>query len=289
MRADYAEFMSNVTKSSTLSELVSLNQERLGALVQNGFQTAVVSQYPLAAQNVARLRKANPDKSPAELIQFINRFYVGGVAIVGGGAGAAAIVPNGFGQASVAVLDLLSFLEASVLYTLTVSEIHKLPIEDVERRQLIVASVLVGNTATKRVLEPLIGRMAPYWGKKIVEKIPAASLTAVNRILGRWVVTKYGTKQGLLVLGKQVPLAIGVGIGFVGNALFATTIVKTAKSVLGAPPQTWSDLDHQELPAVSSNVATVPKPAAARKSTAKKPAATKTVTRKTVPKKKPAA
>jgi hypothetical protein len=274
--------MSNETKSSSLGALVSVNQERLGALVQSGFQKAVVSQYPLAAQNVTRLRKANPEKTPAELIQYINRFYVGGVAVVGGGAGAAAIVPNGFGQASVAVLDLLSFLEASVLYTLTVSEIHKLPVEDIERRQLIVASVLVGNTATKRVLEPLIGRMAPYWGRKIVEKIPAASVTAVNKVLGRWVVTKYGTKQGLLVLGKQVPLAIGVGIGFVGNALFATTIVKTAKSVLGEPPKTWSDEEREELPAVPSKVAiakkpaaAVKKPAAARQPAAKKPAARK--------------
>lgn len=231
--------MSTEKQSSTIAKFVSDNQDKLGALVRDGFQKSIVSQYPIAAQNVARLRKANPEKSPAELIQFINRFYVGGVAVVGGGAGAAAIVPNGFGQASVAVIDLLSFLEASVLYTLTVAEIHELPVEDIERRQLIVASVLVGNTATKRVLEPLIGRMAPYWGKKIVEKIPAASLAAVNAVLGRWVVTKYGTKQGLLVLGKQVPLAIGVGIGFVGNAIFATTIVKTAKSVLGAPPKKW--------------------------------------------------
>lgn len=44
-------------------------------------------------------------------------------------------------------------------------------------------------------------------------------MTAVkqaNKILGPRFNTKYGTKTGILVLGKQVPLPIGSGIGGVG-------------------------------------------------------------------------
>ena len=52
-------------------------------------------------------------------------------------------------------------------------------------------------------------------------------------------VTKYGTKQGVLVLGKQMPLGIGAAIGGVGNAAFAQFTIRSAKRAFGAPPAAW--------------------------------------------------
>ena len=34
-----------------------------------------------------------------------------------------------------------------------------------------------------------------------------------NKVLGPWFITKYGAKQGVLVLSKQIPLGIGIGVG----------------------------------------------------------------------------
>jgi len=150
-------------------------------------------------------------------------------------------VPNGWVQVPVTVADVATFLEASVFYTLSVAEIHGVHVEDVERRRFLIMSVLLGNSAATSVLEPLIGRTAPYWGKKIVESIPMSAIKAANKVLGPRFITKYGAVQGVLVLGKQIPLFIGVGIGAGGNHLFGRFVIKAENTILGPPPESWAD------------------------------------------------
>src|SRR5690554_953032 len=109
-------------------------------VVKAGLDKALEAQRPLAVANVERLRRVHPEKSPAELISYLNKIYLAAVTTTGAGAGAAAIVPNVVVQVPVALGDLLTFLEASVLYTISVAEIHGLDLEDVERRRLLVMS-----------------------------------------------------------------------------------------------------------------------------------------------------
>lgn len=212
------------------------------ALVKAGFDRALDAQYPLAIDNVERLRRVHPGKSPEELLTYVNKVYLGVVAGAGAGAGAAAAIPNGWVQVPAAFADLLTFMEASVLYTLSAAEIHGLDVEDLERRRLLVMSVLVGNSAATAALEPVIGRTVPYWGKQIVKAIPMPAINKANRVLGPRFVTKYGAKQGVLVLGKQVPFFLGAGIGAGGNGLFGWVIVRAARKILGPPPESWGDI-----------------------------------------------
>lgn len=223
------------------------------ALAKAGLDKAIEAQYPLAVDNFARLRRVNPDKSPEELLAHMTKIYLGAVAATGAGAGAAAAVPNGGVQVPAAIADLLVFLEASVLYTLSAAEVHGLSVEDVERRRLLVMSVLIGNSAANATLEPLIGRSAPYWGRLIVGAIPMSTINRANKLLGPRFVTKYGAKQGLVVLGIQMPFLIGAAIGAGGNGLFGWFIVKAARKILGPPPKSWDELEAQ--PAVSVPVA----------------------------------
>lgn len=213
------------------------------AVVEAGLQHALNFQQPLAAANLKRLRKLHPGKSPAELISFLNKFYLTAVTAGGAGAGAAAIVPNIAIQAPVAGVEMLGFLELSVQYTLTIAEIHGIDVEDRERRAFLVTAVLIGDSGAKTLVKPLIDRTAPYWGKKIVEAIPMSAIKAANKVLGPRFVTKYGTRAGVLVLGKQLPLFIGVGIGAGGNHLFGRSIVTAARKILGPPSPIWADAD----------------------------------------------
>lgn len=231
----------------------------LKTVVRKSFDKALEAQYPLAVKNIQRLRRIHPDKSPAELVSLLNKFYIGAVSTTGAGAGAAAVIPNGFVQLPVAAADLLSFLEASVLYTLSVAELSEIHIEDIERRRLLVMSVLAGNSAATAVLEPLIGRTAPYWGKKIVETIPMSVISAANSVLGPRFITKYGAKQGVLILGKQIPLFIGIGIGAGGNSLFGLFIIKTTKKILGPPPTSWSSFKGEEQEETELNLIEIDK------------------------------
>ena len=190
--------------------------------------------------------------SPLELSRVVNGWYLTTVTGTGAAAGAAAIVPNGWVQVPVAAVDLASFLEASVFYTLAIAEIHGLHPEDVERRRLLVTFVLVGDSAASTLLKPLFGRSVPYWGKTIVKKIPMTAINAANKILGPRFITKYGVKQGALVLGKQIPLGIGVVVGAAGNHAFGWFIIGSAKKTLGPPPASWDHLENDDANVVGN-------------------------------------
>lgn len=181
------------------------------------------------------------------------------VSATGTGAGMAAALPNGAVQIPVAIADLASYLEFSVLYTLSVAEVHGLHVEDFERRAVLVTLILLGNSASTQLVEKVIGRSAPHLGKLVVDSIPTTSLAAINRVLGPHFVTKYGSKAGLLVLGKQVPLFIGAAIGGIGNGLFGLFIIKSARKTLGEPPKSWPKAEATKLAAAKSVKASKPK------------------------------
>ena len=52
------------------------------------------------------------------------------------------------------------------------------------------------------VVEKVAGRAGAHQGRRLVGAIPIAGIQRINRLLGPNTVTKYGTKQGILVLGK---------------------------------------------------------------------------------------
>ena len=68
-----------------------------------------------------------------------------------------------------------------------------------------------------------------------------ARIHAVNKVLGRNFVTKYGTKQGILVLGRVIPFGIGAVIGGTANAIFSQGIITASDGAFGAPSQSWEN------------------------------------------------
>ncbi|MBN9644778.1 hypothetical protein JZY06_09185 [Corynebacterium sp. CCM 8862] len=202
---------------------------------------ALTWQQPKAQQMVARLRLVHPDKTPAEIMALITKDYLATVAAGGVGAGAAAAVPNGAVQVPAALADLTLFLKRSVLYVLAAAEVYGVHSLDLERRRFLVMMVLAGDSANKKVVAALGKKAVPHWGKGIIKAIPMAKINAVNKVLGPRFIAKYGTKQGVLVLGKQVPLALGAVIGVAGNTGFGYGIVRSTKKMLGPVPDTWDE------------------------------------------------
>jgi hypothetical protein len=204
--------------------------------LQLAVDTALSAQHPLAVDSVARLRRVHPEKSPEQLVSYLNRVYMGGVAATG--AGVAAILA-GEAKAPAAFAGMLTFAEASVVYALSVAEIHGIPIEDIERRNLLAACVLLGNGAATASVEPLVRRTAPYWAKRIVRSVPMSAIDASNAVLGPRFVTKNGHVQGKFVLSTQVTRAICVSIGAATYTLYGWAIVNATRAVLGPAPETW--------------------------------------------------
>jgi hypothetical protein len=203
-------------------------------IVSQALTKALTFQSPAARNNLERLRRVHPDETPTELAKRVTKYYLSAVTTSGGAMGAAGAIPGG-GIAS-AAFDFVAFTEASVLYTLTLAEIHGIHPEDIERRRLLVQTVLIGDSALT-ALNKGADKTVAHWGKQIVNAIPMSAVNKANKVLGPRFITKYGTKQGTLVLSKQIPLGLGIGVGAFANHMIGRTIVGTARKVFGPAPE----------------------------------------------------
>jgi hypothetical protein len=195
-------------------------------------------QRPVARANVDRLRRVHPEKSPSELLELVDRDYLAVVSATGFAAGAAAANGDGRLGVAAALLDAVAFTEATVLYALTVAEIHDVHPEDHERMRLVVMAIMVGEEGT-RLINSVAGSAGRHWGKQIVQRIPMSAINRINARLAPRFITKYGTKQGVLVLSKQVPRGIGALLGGGGNLLIGCALVRSAREFFGDAPAAW--------------------------------------------------
>src|SRR5689334_4007775 len=113
--------------------------------LEKGLTKALEVQMPAASAHVARLRRVDPAASPRDLARKVDRQFLGMVTTTGAAAGAAGAVP-GIGIPA-ALADVVAFTEAATFYVLSMAEIHGLHPEDLERRRLLVQTVLIGDGA----------------------------------------------------------------------------------------------------------------------------------------------
>ena len=197
-------------------------------------------QQPTVENYIARAKQRNPSATPSEVIASLERQYLWAITALGGASGATAAAPavgTGAGLL-VNIAEVGAFVEASALFCLAVAEVHGVQIADLERRRTLLMGVLMGNSGS-RFVEKAAGRTGTHWAKSLVKAIPMARIDAVNKVLGPRFVTKYGTKQGVLVLGRDLPFGIGAVIGAGGNAALGRMTVSGARRAFGPPPQDW--------------------------------------------------
>jgi hypothetical protein len=202
-----------------------------------GLDKAIGIHQPVVAAHVRRIRDRHPEASPSDVIALLEKQYLATVISTGAAVGGVAAAP-GVGTAAAVMAnagEMVSFLEASALFILAVAEVHGVWIDDLERRRTLLLTVLLGDSGASFV-EKAAGRPGTYWGRLLTEAMPMSTIAKVNKVLGRWFVTKYGTKRGLIVLGRLVPFGIGAGIGGAGNAVLGRTVVAGARRAFG-PPQ----------------------------------------------------
>ena len=86
-------------------------------------------QAPAVRAYVARLRRSNPDASPAEIVTKLEKHYLAAVMASGAAVGSAAAFP---GIGTLAALSAVAgetvvFLEATAAFVLAVAEVHGIP------------------------------------------------------------------------------------------------------------------------------------------------------------------
>ncbi|MER5454627.1 hypothetical protein ABT008_07585 [Micromonospora sp. NPDC002389] len=212
-----------------------------GQRVLDLLDKAIDIQGPLVRKNIARARQRNPEATPAQVIRSLERMYVSALTGTGAAVGGTAAAPGvGTGIAlALSAGEIFSSLELSALFALSIAEVHGVPIDEVERRRTIVLGIMLGGSGSATITK-VAERTGQHWGRQVVSKVPAETLRQINKILGRHFVTKYGTKQGIVVLGRVAPFGIGAVIGGAANAAMASLAVKAARHAFGPPPSEWS-------------------------------------------------
>jgi hypothetical protein len=210
------------------------------------------AQRPAVRGYVDRLRNANPDAAPADIVAKLEKRYLRVVTASGAAVGAAAALP---GIGTLAALSAVAgetvlFLEATAVYVLAVAEVHDIPADHREQRRALVLAVLVGDDS-KRAIADLIGpgRTSGAWLSEGALSMPLPAVTELNSRLLKYFVRRYTLRRSALTLGKLLPVGLGAVIGAVGNRMMGKKIVGNAGRAFGAPPSRWPVTLHL-LPAV---------------------------------------
>ncbi|MER5498548.1 hypothetical protein ABT096_15315 [Streptomyces sp. NPDC002561] len=211
-----------------------------GSRVLGLLDKAIAAQSPLVRKNIARARQRNSEATPEQVIRNLERMYISALTGTGAAVGGTAAAPGvGTGVAlAMSAGEALSSLELSVLFSLSIAEVHGIPIDELERRRTIVMGIMLGKSGSATIGK-VAERTGQHWGRQIVAKVPAQTLRQVNKILGRNFITKYGTKQGIIVLGRVAPFGIGAVIGGGANAAVAALTVRAARRAFGPAPTEW--------------------------------------------------
>ncbi|GAA1945196.1 hypothetical protein [Agromyces allii] len=203
---------------------------------------ALTFQAPMTDRHIARIRVNRPDATPEQVVKRLN-VELRAATIAGGvGVGAAAAAPAvGTGVAlAISGGEAIAFLNATVLYILARAEVQGIRVDDIERRRTLVMAILLGDLGAKSVTQ-VAERTGQHWARQLVSKIPMSQIKAANKVLGHNFITKYGTKQGIIVLGKVVPFGIGAVIGGAANALASQGVITASNLAFGDIRLSWDD------------------------------------------------
>lgn len=201
-------------------------------------------QRPLVLRNLHRLRRQNPQDTPAELAERLGKQYL--AAVTGGGAavGGTAVVP-GVGTAvalGLSAAATVGFLETTALYAQSVAELMGIPTDDPQRAQTLVMAVMLGDDgrrllrdfssqANGRGMGPLAGSLSVVTGSSGVSDVLFSQMKRM--FLKRFIV-----RQGAGMLGRLVPFGVGAVIGGLGNRSMGKGVVKAAQNLFGPLPAT---------------------------------------------------
>lgn len=228
-------------------------------LLSNVLESSARLQAPAVRAYVARLRRANPDAGPAEIVAKLEKHYLAAVMASGAAVGSAAAFP-GIGTVtalSAVAGETMLFLEATAAFVLAVAEAHGIPVEDRERRRTLVLAALVGEDGNGAVKDLLgASRTSGAWLAE-AELLPLPVVSQLNSRLTQYFVKKYTMKRAAMAFGKLLPVGIGAAVGGGGNRMMGKKIIENARKAFGPAPARWPGT-LRVLPGIDDGVAEQP-------------------------------
>lgn len=194
-------------------------------------------QRPVIIAYIDRVRARRRGATPDEVVRLLERRYLAAVTAIGAASGGAAAVPGAGTAASLAsaALEISAYTEATALFALAMAEVHGLRVDDPLVRRALVLAILLGGSGVEAA-ELAASDAGSRWGQVLSHRAPDETIKRVNHALGRHFLTRFGSRQGALALGRALPLGVGAGIGAAGNMALGRGAISAARRMFGAPP-----------------------------------------------------
>jgi hypothetical protein len=197
---------------------------------------ALAIERPIVVAYLDRVRRKKPGASPAEVIEQLERRYLTAVVGTGAAAGGAAAMPGIGTGASVAsgMAEIAAFVSATATFVLALAEIHGVPANDPDVRRALVLTVLLGDIGAAALAGSEVE--AKHWAHVLGRTQSKEAVGGINARLGKLMLTRFGARQGALLVGRALPLGIGAGVGAAGNLALGRAAVKSSRRAFGPPP-----------------------------------------------------
>lgn len=178
----------------------------------------------------SHLAQASAGEDPAATLE---TQYLATVSGAGAAVGGAASIPGvGTGLAvGLSVAETVGFLDASALFVIAAAQLRGRPVESLSRRRALFLVALLGDDAVRLVP----GDADVAWGERLLV-LGEADVEDVSRRCERWLVTRFGPRQGMAVVGRLMPFGIGAAVGAAGNAMTAKGVIARIRTAFPAAP-----------------------------------------------------
>lgn len=210
----------------------SIDESAAKGFILTQVDRAIHTRWEPAKKRAARI--GGPDE-----VHRVTRSFARELGAVGFATGAAAAVP-GVGTATVvgtAAAEFGVFLTRATDLILTIGAMHGLTDSSVEERRWWVLTVLAYGNGAAQFSTKLASEAGKGLGLKATRAIPMEVLQQINRAAGRTLVTKYGTKRGVVTLGRAIPFGVGGVIGGSANYIWVRAIARQSDRFFRAIPE----------------------------------------------------
>lgn len=209
---------------------------RVADLVLNAVDLGIRTRWEPAKRRAERIPGADIDSK----VRNLTRNLSSELGVAGAAGGAVAAVPGVGTMASLGTMaaDTTWATLRIVDLVLTIGVIYGFDQAEIEERRAWVLSIMGFGDAAFATFNRLAGQVGRGLGTRATAAVPTATLRSINQALGRTIVTKYGSKQGAVAIGRAFPFGIGAAIGGAANYTLVRTISRHANGFFRqvAPP-----------------------------------------------------
>ncbi len=184
-----------------------------------------------------------------EKIDALARSFSRELGTAGAAAGAVAITPViGTGASLLtAVAELGWFTARAGDLVLTIAAVHGRTDPTVEERRAWVLAVLIYGSSAKEGFSKAVGEASRSTATGVNQRLPFATLQVANRLMSRSMLQRYGTRRGLIALGRALPVGIGALIGGGANYRAIRKLARDADAFFARLPYSAIDVDSTDV------------------------------------------